>query len=144
MKVGKTVVTVQAAFKDAQRRATKDAGPIAGLEVVRIINGMRGRVGERQGRGEWERKERKERRGNNITSQNPQRPRLRMEWMYRARRIYWSLIVCLSFSFLLFLSFLLTFNLNFLFLVGSGTFDVSVLKIENQVFEVVATNGATH
>ena len=45
MKIERAVVTVPAAFKDAQRRATKDAGPIAGLEVVRIINGMRGRVG---------------------------------------------------------------------------------------------------
>jgi hypothetical protein len=33
-------VTVPAYFNDAQRRATKDAGAIAGLEVVRIINGM--------------------------------------------------------------------------------------------------------
>lgn len=37
-KVEKAVITVPAYFNDAQRKATKDAGRIAGLEVVRIIN----------------------------------------------------------------------------------------------------------
>ncbi len=37
-KVHKAVVTVPAYFSDAQRQATKDAGAIAGLEVVRILN----------------------------------------------------------------------------------------------------------
>ena len=37
-KVEKAVITVPAYFNDAQRQATKDAGAIAGLEVVRIIN----------------------------------------------------------------------------------------------------------
>ena len=37
-KVGKVVITVPAYFNDSQRQATKDAGKIAGLEVVRIIN----------------------------------------------------------------------------------------------------------
>ena len=37
-KVEKAVVTVPAYFNDAQRQATKDAGKIAGLDVVRIIN----------------------------------------------------------------------------------------------------------
>ncbi len=37
-KVEKAVITVPAYFNDAQRQATKDAGQIAGLEVVRIIN----------------------------------------------------------------------------------------------------------
>ena len=36
--VKKAVITVPAYFNDAQRQATKDAGTIAGLEVVRIIN----------------------------------------------------------------------------------------------------------
>src|SRR6266571_2350210 len=36
--VGKAVITVPAYFNDAQRQATKDAGQIAGLEVMRIIN----------------------------------------------------------------------------------------------------------
>jgi len=36
--VGKAVITVPAYFSDSQRQATKDAGEIAGLEVVRIIN----------------------------------------------------------------------------------------------------------
>ena len=37
-KVTKAVITVPAYFSDAQRQATKDAGKIAGLEVMRIIN----------------------------------------------------------------------------------------------------------
>jgi len=37
-KITKAVVTVPAYFNDAQRQATKDAGKIAGLEVLRIIN----------------------------------------------------------------------------------------------------------
>ncbi|MGA7924286.1 MAG: molecular chaperone DnaK [Thermoplasmata archaeon] len=37
-KVGKAVITVPAYFNDNQRQATKDAGSIAGLDVVRIIN----------------------------------------------------------------------------------------------------------
>ena len=36
--ISKAVITVPAYFNDAQRQATKDAGQIAGLEVVRIIN----------------------------------------------------------------------------------------------------------
>ena len=36
--VTKAVITVPAYFTDAQRQATKDAGAIAGLEVLRIIN----------------------------------------------------------------------------------------------------------
>ena len=37
-KVEKAVITVPAYFNDAQRQATKDAGKIAGLEVLRIVN----------------------------------------------------------------------------------------------------------
>ena len=37
-KIKKAVITVPAYFDDAQRQATKDAGAIAGLEVIRIIN----------------------------------------------------------------------------------------------------------
>src|SRR5205814_3889651 len=36
--VTKAVITVPAYFNDAQRQATKDAGQIAGLEVMRIVN----------------------------------------------------------------------------------------------------------
>lgn len=36
--VNQAVITVPAYFSDAQRQATKDAGKIAGLEVLRIIN----------------------------------------------------------------------------------------------------------
>jgi heat shock protein 5 len=84
------VVTVPAYFNDAQRQATKDAGTIAGLNVVRIINeptaaaiayGLDKKDGERN---------------------------------------------------------ILVFDL------GGGTFDVSLLTIDNGVFEVLATNGDTH
>lgn len=37
-KINNAVVTVPAYFNDAQRQATKDAGTIAGLNVMRIIN----------------------------------------------------------------------------------------------------------
>lgn len=84
------VVTVPAYFNDAQRQATKDAGVIAGLNVMRIINeptaaaiayGLDKREGEKN---------------------------------------------------------ILVFDL------GGGTFDVSLLTIDNGVFEVIATNGDTH
>ena len=84
------VVTVPAYFNDAQRTATKDAGMIAGLDVLRIINeptaaaiayGMDKKSGEK-----------------NIV----------------------------------------------VFDLGGGTFDVSLLTIDNGVFEVVATSGDTH
>jgi len=36
--INQAVITVPAYFNDSQRQATKDAGKIAGLEVLRIIN----------------------------------------------------------------------------------------------------------
>jgi heat shock protein 5 len=89
-KVSHAVVTVPAYFNDAQRQATKDAGVIAGLNVMRIINeptaaaiayGLDKKEGEKN---------------------------------------------------------ILVFDL------GGGTFDVSLLTIDNGVFEVVSTNGDTH
>merc|ERR1712080_386496 len=89
-KVTHAVVTVPAYFNDAQRQATKDAGTIAGLNVMRIINeptaaaiayGLDKKEGEKN---------------------------------------------------------ILVFDL------GGGTFDVSLLTIDNGVFEVIATNGDTH
>ena len=86
------VVTVPAYFNDAQRQATKDAGTIAGLEVIRIVNepsaaAMAYGLDKKQKNGEL-----------NI----------------------------------------LVFDL------GGGTFDVSVLSIEDGVFEVLSTAGDTH
>jgi len=89
-KVTHAVVTVPAYFNDAQRQATKDAGVIAGMTVMRIINeptaaaiayGLDKKEGEKN---------------------------------------------------------ILVFDL------GGGTFDVSLLTIDNGVFEVVSTNGDTH
>ena len=84
------VITVPAYFNDAQRQATKDAGTISGLEVLRIINepsaaaiayGLDKKQGEKN---------------------------------------------------------VIVFDL------GGGTFDVSLLTIDNGVFEVMATSGDTH
>jgi heat shock protein 5 len=89
-KVTNAVITCPAYFNDAQRQATKDAGTIAGLNVLRIINEPTAAAiafGLDQTSGE-----------KNI----------------------------------------LVFDL------GGGTFDVSVLTIDNGVFEVIATNGDTH
>merc|ERR1711934_628058 len=89
------VITCPAYFNDGQRKATKDAGIIAGLEVLRVINEPTaaalayGLDKKEKGSAEDE---------NNI----------------------------------------LVFDL------GGGTFDVTVLTIENGVFEVAATSGDTH
>jgi len=94
-KISKAVITVPAYFNDAQRQATKDAGRIAGLNVLRIINeptaaaiayGLDKKSGE--------------------TSDEEQN--------------------------------VLIFDL------GGGTFDVSLLTIDDGVFEVKATAGDTH
>jgi len=84
------VVTVPAYFNDAQRQATKDAGTISGLNVLRIIN-------------------------------EPTAAAIAygLEKKSKDQKI-------------------LVFDL------GGGTFDVSVLGIDEGVFEVMATNGDTH
>ncbi|KAH0573591.1 Heat shock protein 70 [Spironucleus salmonicida] len=87
--VTKAIVTVPAYFSDAQRSATKDAGRIAGLEIIRIIN-------------------------------EPTAASLAFGVDKKGERT------------------ILTYDL------GGGTFDVSILQIENGVFEVLATNGDTH
>jgi heat shock protein 5 len=88
-KVKNAVVTVPAYFNDAQRQATKDAGVIAGLNVIRIVNEPTA-AAIAYGLDKKEEK--------NI----------------------------------------MVFDL------GGGTFDVSVLSIDNGVFEVISTNGDTH
>ena len=85
------VVTVPAYFNDAQRQATKDAGRISGLEVLRIINEPTAAAIAY---------------GLDKRSTKPKN--------------------------------ILVFDL------GGGTFDVSLLTIDEGVFEVVATNGDTH
>lgn len=90
--VTKAVITVPAYFNDSQRAATQDAGHIAGLEVLRIVNEPTAAA---------------------------------MAYGLHAKRTDKELK-------------LLVFDL------GGGTFDVSVLTIEQGVFEVKATGGDTH
>lgn len=90
--VGKAVITVPAYFNDEQRQATKDAGTIAGLEVVRILN-------------------------------EPTAAAIAYGLDKRGETAEKNVIV---------------------FDLGGGTFDVSLLTIDNGVFEVLATNGDTH
>jgi len=85
------VVTVPAYFTDAQRSATKDAGTIAGLNVLRIIN-------------------------------EPTAAAIAYGLDNKAQGE----------------QYILVFDL------GGGTFDVSLLTIDNGVFEVMATSGDTH
>ena len=87
--VSQAVITVPAYFNDSQRQATKDAGQIAGLEVLRIIN-------------------------------EP-----------TAAALAYGIDKDESHT-------VLVFDL------GGGTFDVSILDIDDGMFEVKATNGDTH
>src|ERR1700736_5410826 len=87
--VTKAVITVPAYFNDAQRQATKDAGRIAGLEVLRLVN--------------------------ELTAAS--------------------------------LAYGLDKKENGTIAVydlGGGTFDISILKLHDGIFEVLATNGDTH
>jgi L1 cell adhesion molecule like protein len=94
--ITKAVVTVPAYFNDAQRRLTKDAGTIAGLDVLRIINEPTAAA----------------------LAYGLDNKKIGVE-KAPAQTI-------------------LVFDL------GGGTFDVSLLKIEEGVFEVLATSGDTH
>ena len=87
--VDRAVITVPAYFNDAQRTATRDAGRIAGLEVLRIIN-------------------------------EPTAASLAYGLDKRRTGI------------------IAVYDL------GGGTFDISILKVEDGVFQVLSTNGDTH
>jgi molecular chaperone DnaK len=87
--VVQAVITVPAYFNDAQRQATKDAGKLAGLEVLRILN-------------------------------EPTAAAL----AYGLDQIKEGTIAVYDF--------------------GGGTFDISILKVKDGVFQVLATNGDTH
>ena len=87
--VTQAVITVPAYFNDAQRQATKDAGRMAGLEVLRLVN-------------------------------EPTAAAL----AYGLDRQKEGIIAVYDF--------------------GGGTFDVSILKLHEGIFEVIATNGDTH
>jgi Fe-S protein assembly chaperone HscA len=87
--VDRAVVTVPAYFNDAQRTATRDAGRIAGLDVLRIIN-------------------------------EPTAASL----AYGLDKRHAGLIAVYDF--------------------GGGTFDISILRVEDGVFQVLSTNGDTH
>jgi molecular chaperone DnaK len=87
--IRKAVITVPAYFNDSQRQATKDAGMIAGLEVLRIIN-------------------------------EPTAASLAYGLQKRTQGV------------------IAVYDL------GGGTFDISILKLKDGIFEVLATNGNTH
>ncbi len=87
--VSKAVITVPAYFNDSQRQATKDAGMIAGLDVVRIIN-------------------------------EPTAASLAYGLQQRTQGT------------------IAVYDL------GGGTFDISILKLKEGIFEVLSTNGNTH
>ncbi|MDR1989427.1 MAG: Fe-S protein assembly chaperone HscA [Acidobacteriaceae bacterium] len=87
--VDRAVITVPAYFNDAQRTATRDAGRIAGLDVLRIIN-------------------------------EPTAASL----AYGLDKRHTGVIAVYDF--------------------GGGTFDISILRVEDGVFQVLATNGDTH
>jgi molecular chaperone DnaK len=87
--VSKAVITVPAYFNDAQRQATKDAGRIAGLEVLRLVN-------------------------------EPTAASL----AYGLDKKQNGTVAVYD--------------------LGGGTFDISILKLHDGIFEVVATNGDTH
>src|SRR5574342_1041228 len=87
--VEQAVITVPAYFNDAQRQATKDAGRIAGLDVLRIVN-------------------------------EPTAASL----AYGLQRLAQGVIAVYD--------------------LGGGTFDISILRVKEGVFEVLATNGNTH
>jgi molecular chaperone DnaK len=87
--ITQAVITVPAYFNDAQRQATKDAGKIAGLEVLRIVN-------------------------------EPTAASL----AYGLQKKKEGIIAVYD--------------------LGGGTFDISILKIREGVFEVLSTNGDTH
>jgi Fe-S protein assembly chaperone HscA len=87
--VTQAVITVPAYFNDAQRQATKDAGRMAGLEVLRLVN-------------------------------EPTAAAL----AYGLDRQKEGIIAVYDF--------------------GGGTFDISILKLHEGIFEVIATNGDTH
>ncbi len=89
--ISKAVITVPAYFNDAQRQATKDAGKLAGLDVLRIVNEPTAAALAY---------------GLNINDNNGQTVAV--------------------------------------YDLGGGTFDVSILRIENGIFEVLSTNGDTY
>jgi len=87
--VVQAVITVPAYFNDAQRQATKDAGKLAGLDVLRILN-------------------------------EPTAAAL----AYGLDQIKEGIIA--------------------VFDLGGGTFDISILKVKDGIFQVLSTNGDTH
>lgn len=112
-KVSKAVITVPAYFNDSQRQATKDAGVLAGLEVLRIINEpTAAAIAYGLGVEEAEKKRKEEALANGSSDSNASGSSGEKN--------------------------VLVFDL------GGGTFDVSLLAIDNGFFEVKATAGDTH
>ncbi|KAF4529501.1 hypothetical protein B566_EDAN017803 [Ephemera danica] len=118
-KVTHAVVTVPAYFNDAQRQATKDAGTIAGLNVTHAVVTVPAYFNDAQRQATKD--------AGTIAGLNV----MRIINEPTAAAIAYGLDKKGEKN-------VLVFDL------GGGTFDVSLLTIDNGVFEVVATNGDTH
>ena len=121
--VRKAVITVPAYFDDAQRQATRDAGQIAGLEVVRIVNeptaaALAYGIGAR---GTPEKKPAGRGMALAVGDKSKCSGVGASEMGDRASN-----------------STIVVYDL------GGGTFDVSILRLTDGVFEVIATAGDTH
>ena len=98
---------VPAYFNDAQRQATKDAGTIAGLNVVRVVN-------------------------------EPTAAAIAYGKLSKAGISGRALLISVGLDKVGDERYIIVYDL------GGGTFDVSLLVIDNGVFEVLATAGDTH
>jgi molecular chaperone DnaK len=122
--VKKAVITVPAYFDDAQRQATRDAGQSAGLEVVRIINeptaaALAYGIGLRESQpGKAE--------SNPVTLPQPRCRNDRPESIQNPKSKIQNPETVAVYD------------------LGGGTFDISILRIEDGVFQVLATAGDTH
>jgi molecular chaperone DnaK (HSP70) len=123
--VHKAVITVPAYFDDAQRQATRDAGQAAGLEVVRIVNEPTA-AALAYGLGLRE----------HILSPATDRP--------RSLTVGLPLLKCDSQSGGRTAGLAEGGQIVAVYDLGGGTFDISLLRIEGGVFQVLSTAGDTH
>jgi len=131
--VKKAVVTVPAYFDDAQRQATRDAGRIAGLEVLRIVNeptaaalayglGIRGHV---------------EQHAEKTAQANVSSSLLSLTQAYPSDELGYQQAGDKGSSKHPHAPLIAVYDL------GGGTFDISILRVIDSVFEVLSTHGDT-